>query len=224
MGKAGSAGLGSGGITRAMLAKAGITVDSPAGLSRAWKSTFGKQLSSPSEVRELMGLSASDMGERGSIHVAVGPGSITAYAYAQASGVQMSRTFRNGTARHDTLFIDASRQGQGIGSRILRNAVASYERLGIKSVSLQAAEAGRYVWPKMGFRVSSPQMAQYRSGFTAFAKSQGYNPAGPIRSVQQIANTTIGSRKIGKEYLLSKSAPNLSHMTIRTSRLKKGLK
>jgi hypothetical protein len=67
-------------------------------------------------------------------------------------------------------------------------------------------------------------MAQYRSGFTAFAKAQGYNPAGPIRSVQQIANTTIGSRKIGKEYLLSKSAPNLSHMTIRTSRLKKGLK
>lgn len=222
MGKGGSSGAVGVGITTASLARVGIESDlTPAELRRTWKATFGKDLQSAGEIRDLIGINTSDLGTRGSVRVTGNEFTKELSVSASGPGLQMTRRYTPGVAHHDTLFL--SDTGTGAGSRIYRTSIAKYQKLGVKEVRLQAAEIGRYVWPSKGFRVSAASMAKYRAGFRAFLEKEGIQAKGRIYSVQQIARTTHKGRKIGKEYLLSASAPNLQYMRARVSRLAKEL-
>jgi GNAT superfamily N-acetyltransferase len=217
--KGGSSGGGAGGgITADSLEAANIEGVSPDALKAAWKREFGRDIKSPSEVHALVGVSKSDLGEHGVVTVRASGFFGGMSVRVDASGLQIGRSYSKGEAKHDHLFISANRQGQGLGTRILKTSVRQYQRLGIKKVSLMAAEAGRYVWPSLGFRVSASSLRQYVSGFQKYAKDNGLKMPGKIYSVQQIARAPGG-----KQYLLSKHAPDLQDMSIRTARLAKEL-
>lgn len=223
-GRGGSKGGGGGGpLTGADLQQNQITGLNARDLKTAWKHTFGQELTSAQQVYDLLGVSKSMLGARGEILVSGGRHGSALRIYAGGPEFNMTRTFHDGAVSHDTFFLSKNAQGNGIGTKVLTQATKSYAQLGVKKISLEAAMAGRYVWPKMGFRASASDMQQYREGFTKFLRAQGVEPPKRIYSLNQIARTELNGRKLGKEYLLSRDAPNLTHMTIRTARLAKYL-
>jgi GNAT superfamily N-acetyltransferase len=219
-GRSGSRGGGGGGLVLSDLTAAQIKGLNARELKAAWKDTFGgAELTSVKQVYDLLGVTKDMLGPKGEIHVSGGRYGSALRVHVSGNDFFSQRTFHKGQASHDQLFLKDKAQGKGIGTDILRRATQSYAQLGIKSVSLSAASMGRYVWPKMGFRVSASDMREYRAGFTKFLESQGVTPPKRIYSVNQIARTTLNGRQLGKEYLLSKDAPNVKFMTIRTRRL-----
>lgn len=223
-GRGGSKGGGGGGpLTAADLQQNQITGLNARDLKTAWKHTFGQELNSTQQVYDLLGVNKGMLGARGEILVSGGRHGSALRIYAGGPEFNMTRTFHNGAASHDTFFLTDKAQGKGLGTKVLAQATKSYAQLGVKKISLEATMAGRYVWPKMGFRASASDMREYRDGFTSFLRAQGIEPPKRIHSLNQIARTEVNGRKLGKEYLLSRNAPNLTHMTIRTARLAKYL-
>lgn len=212
-------------LDKKAFADAGVKLgpgNTPRDIQNAWKSTFGQPLQHASEVVALSGLTKADLGKRGELKISVSPSGLFRIT-ATAQGIDMSRTYRQGSVYHGHLFLGPSKQNNGLGSRIIRTQVASYQRLGIKKVSLDAAEVGRYVWPSLGFRVSRASLSQYRTSFHSYLQERGITPPAKIHSVQQIARFTHGGEKVGKAFLLSNAAPNMQSMQVRTARLAKAL-
>ena len=54
-------------------------------------------------------------------------------------------------------------QRQGIARRSFRRALALYDDLGVRRVVLAATNAGRYVWPKFGFRLQAGARTEFVS-------------------------------------------------------------
>ncbi len=219
-GRSGSrGGGGGGGLVVADLNAAQIKGLNARELKAAWKDSFGAELTSAKQVYDLLGVTKDMLGAKGEIHVSGGRYGSALRVHVAGDDFFSQRTFHKGQASHDQLFINDGAQGKGLGTKMLARATQSYSELGIKSVTLSAAAKGRYVWPKMGFRVDARDMKEYRAGFTKFLKDQGAPLPKRIYSVNQIARTTFNGRQLGKEYLLSKDAPNVKFMTIRTRRL-----
>lgn len=213
--KGGKGGGAGGGVTQGSLDAAGIEGNA-ASINKAWEQQFGQPIKSVGEIHSLVGLGKGDLGAHGNVSVSTAFGRLE--VTARGNGIQVGRTFKNGSVSHDHLFIASHMQGKGLGTKMLKTSVKQYQRLGVKSISLHAAEKGRYVWPSMGFRVSKATLGKYVSGYKDFRKANGLPPPGKIHSVQQIARSPLG-----KQYLLSSHAPSMEHMTIRTARLAKEL-
>lgn len=221
-GRSGSRGGGGGGgnLVAADLKAAQIKGLNARELKAAWKDTFGSDLTGVQQVYDLLGVSKSMLGPNDEINISGGRYGSALRANITGKEFFAQRTFyKGGHVSHDELVVRPSAQGKGLGTQMLQRATQSYAQLGIKSISLTAAAKGRYVWPKMGFRVSASDMRDYRDGFTRYLQSQGLPVPRRIHSVNQIARTTISGRQIGKEYLLSQDAPNVRSMSIRTRRL-----
>jgi GNAT superfamily N-acetyltransferase len=225
MGKGGSAGAGGGGgITANSLAAAGISFDgSPTELKRTWKATFGAELTSASQVHAVLGLTKSDLGSMGGVEISGNQYLRKMEIRASGNGIQVGKTFRPGVVHHDHLFLAPHLQGKGLGTRMLKGQVSQYQRMGIKKINLTAAETGRYVWPKMGFRANSESMGKYRSEFKSYLKERGLPVPRKIHSVQQIARTTHKGKQVGKDFLLNHSSVRVQDMSIRVARLARNL-
>lgn len=216
-GHGGSLRSGGGGLTQGALNSGGISGNAKS-IAEAWQANFGQPIGGVGDIYALAGINKSDLGKFG--EVSVRADKYTGISVTvNAPGLQMRRGFRDGVANHDALFIAKEMQGRGLGSRMLRTATEKYQQLGIKKINLEAAETGRYAWPSMGFRVSRESLAKYASGYRAFASERGLSAPAKIRSVQQIARSPGG-----KEFLLSKHAPDHQEMSIRTARLARELK
>lgn len=130
------------------------------------------------------------------------------------SSVSISRSYRKDlstgeiSAKHDSLYLSKYAQGKKLGSAIVREQVEAYERLGIKSVTLNSAEVGRYYWPKIGFEGSADALASAKAQLGTWLERNGVRNArtiaGAPRSMREIATLQVGDRRVGKEFLLSK--------------------
>ena len=124
---------------------------------------------------------------------------------ANDDSMEMVRTFNPLTksVKHDVLKIMGEKQNAGLGSKVIRKQMESYQKLGIKHVSLEPKWKGRYVWPSMGFRPSPKQEAKLVSEFKRWGKEQGHAVGSSVKTAPDIARFSVGSKKLGKEFLLS---------------------
>jgi len=175
-------------------------------LREHWRKTFAGAEFKPSDVREILGLPAEWNGKplkvRSRVNVGLGGGGLS--VDGSSAGISISRTFRPGRAHHDYFFLDKKLQGKGLGNAVLRGQANAYTRLGIKTVDLDAAEVGRYVWPTMGFEPDAAGLAKFKSEFALFLAKEGLRvpPLSKVTSLEQIARMQHKGRKIGKEFLL----------------------
>lgn len=115
---------------------------------------------------------------------------------AGADDLELKRTFRRDergdlVASNDLMRLPKEARGSGEGTRLLRNQLEEYDRLGVDRIELQAAWDGRYVWPKMGYQVDADTLKSLNKKFNALLKKSGIEPV-KARSIQDIANHPQG--------------------------------
>lgn len=71
-------------------------------------------------------------------------------------------------ATHHLFKLNESAQDSGIGTRMVLNQFESYEALDVRSVSLDTAWVGKYLWLKLGFVPSEDDEPQLRSSISRF--------------------------------------------------------
>jgi len=109
-------------------------------------------------------------------------------------------------AKQESLFLSKAAQGKKLGAAIVREQVGAYERLGVKIVTLNSAEVGRYYWPKVGFN-DPAALANAKGKIGKWMAEQGIpgaeNIAAAPETMHELATLQVGERKVGKEFLLS---------------------
>lgn len=125
---------------------------------------------------------------------------------------------------HDLLRIeDSGAKGSGIGTNILRNSFAQYEKMGVKTVDQFCAWDGQYVWARMGYKMDDRSFQQKKNRLPHYimrkvTEGGGYmSPSKEdaiekniaawvdknINSAQDLADLTLpNGQQIGKSYLL----------------------
>jgi len=158
----------------------------------AAKNIFGRELT-PQYVRDVTALTAAKIPGATSINYAVKPHgsdgiSISAKVY-DSNGRQLVETKRQFesnyetgrkefTVHHDLMHVDASIQGQGVGTRIFDAQLRAYaKQSGIERVTTAAAWGGQYVWPSKGFTLQdTKQLAEFKAEFQAHNEKNGRSP------------------------------------------------
>lgn len=59
--------------------------------------------------------------------------------------------------KHNNLHIEREYQGEGISDTINGNAFRRYEKWGVDQVKIEAADAGKYAWARLGFTFDDPE-------------------------------------------------------------------
>lgn len=130
----------------------------------------------------------------------------------------MARTFyrdKKGklVAKHDFFKLPAGHQGAGLGEEMMRNAINAYLHLGVDRIEVDAAWVGRYTWARFGVTWDKKTADKLRPKFYDFLTRNGVDAAAAkqlsrrTRYSWQLAETVIGGRKLGKEFLLDSGTP-----------------
>jgi len=89
----------------------------------------------------------------------------------------LQRTFRRSgeelTVNQDAMFLDRAAQGTGTGTWMLNRQFDQYERMGVATVDIHAAEVGRYYWTKVGYRMTYSSQRNYLEHFDEVAPNWG---------------------------------------------------
>ena len=91
-------------------------------------------------------------------------------------------------------FLPQTRQGMGIVTRVFAKLIPVCEVIGIERWEMEAADAGRYVWPKFGFNARDNSVAQRYSRVLELAPwlSRAY-PEPPAHMLEVAVMNTIGT-------------------------------
>lgn len=126
--------------------------------------------------------------------------------------VRLVRTFRRDEGKlavhHDLLRLNDRLQGEGIGPRVIKKQLETYEAIGVDQIDLDAAWVGRYYWPKLGFDVPPAELKVYRDQFEEYLRKRGAPPQAVrkltegIKSMRDIATTRVGTKELGKDFFL----------------------
>lgn len=87
------------------------------------------------------------------------------------SGAVVTDSFTRAFSRHDGklvahnkyLFLSDGVQDAGIGRQITRSGLLSYMDMGVSSVHVEAAQIGRYAWPRFGWSWDASRNAQWKT-------------------------------------------------------------
>jgi hypothetical protein len=112
-------------------------------------------------------------------------------------------------AHHDLLILHKPLQGKGIGAAVISDQLKVYERLGVSEIILNSNWIGRYYWSKVGFDVVALTRKQLAAEFKSWLGANGIKDEAAskivkgVKTMRDLAITTIEDRKVGKEFLLS---------------------
>jgi GNAT superfamily N-acetyltransferase len=76
------------------------------------------------------------------------------------------------------VLVDAAARGRGIGTALMRHALAYLDERGVRSVRLDATPLGRPLYEKLGF-VAQFELARHEGVLPSAAKATGVEPAHP---------------------------------------------
>lgn len=109
------------------------------------------------------------------------------------------------TATLDLFSLPPELQGRGIAKAVLKQQVQALDKAGIKTMDLTAVQAGKAVWPKLGFELKNPgEFKAIRERFDNWLRGAKIDPATvPARTLQEIANYRDGL-VLGRDFLASK--------------------
>lgn len=200
------------------LKKMGLDVDGAS--AKDIEKTFGNLfLKAPTaaELHQLVGASQLGGKLQGSIKFGYDHRQIQVDAFGR-QGVTLSRTLSNYSgetrAYHASLFLQSGLQKTGLGKRIVRDQVRSYQKLGVKQVNLHAAEVGRYAWAKFGFNGDAKTVRGARREFAQYLRKENVPNAARIvrdaKTLHDIAVTKVRGRQVGKEFLLQGKTRDMS--------------
>ena len=111
-------------------------------------------------------------------------------------------------AKQDELFLGKGDTGtgkganEGLGTKIIRNNYAAYEKLGVVQARIQAAYVGSYVWAKMGYTANPHDMKALNTDFKKYLSEKGIKHKGDFETAHDIANYASGPTKHGKDFLI----------------------
>jgi len=71
-------------------------------------------------------------------------------------------------ATHHLLKLNEYSQDEGVGTRMVLNQFEQYEALGVRSVTLDTAWVGKYLWLKLGFKPTEEDEPKLRRDISAF--------------------------------------------------------
>lgn len=98
-------------------------------------------------------------------------------------------------AHHDYFVVEDEVQGTGLGSHILRQQMRSYDEWGVHEITVDAAWAGRYVWPRMGFDFDDETMnylrklyAKFLVSYAGLTESEAQEQAQTINDAYELAH------------------------------------
>lgn len=159
--------------------------------------------------------------------ISAGAGAVT-FGSRAGTGVHaaaIKRTFvRRGAelvARHDSIELGTALVQGGLGPRVIVEQLTAYERQGIDRIELEAQRTGRYYWLKVGFDVPEEERGQYVRSFARWLARRGIEPlivaelVSGIRTLQELASTTMGATQLGKEFLLGDAYTTIPNLALR---------
>jgi SPP1 gp7 family putative phage head morphogenesis protein len=203
--------------------KAGIVMlpdpDKVNELRRVQHGVFGRVLS-PEETKALVG-GAELLAKHGKVRVvtmvtrnehAVVRATVTGKKHDQITVVRDFYKKNDELVAHNAfLEIHEDLKGQKIGSKLLKSQLEQFERFGVRRVHLEAAWDGQYVWPRMGYRLARPEeFPKYQAEFARHLVKNGFSEAdaaaiaGRSANMNELALTTEGERKVGRDFLLER--------------------
>lgn len=173
------------------------------------REVFGRELSR-NDALDLIGLDDVDHGEISTFGSRV-------IVRGMRSGVNIEREFYRDaegrlTAKKAAFFVPRASQGVGLARPILLRQMAAYEAAGVKRVTMDAAEVGRYVWLRAGYVPrSDAQISRIKAAFAEYLTANGWSNGASVAqslSLHEIARfEDENGRQLGKEFLLGRSNP-----------------
>jgi len=111
---------------------------------------------------------------------------------------QIRKTKEGLVADQEELFLNHGKDSTnaGLGSKIISNNFALYEKLGVKTAFVHAEHVGSYVWAKMGYSADPEDLDRINTEFSKYTKLPKRN-----YSLSDIADYNANG-KTGKSFLL----------------------
>lgn len=115
------------------------------------------------------------------------------------------------SAIHSSFVVDTEHQSKGLGRAVFNSQIDAYQRTGlIKTVELDAATAGRYVWTKAGFAWSAEDQATlFAQVKTKLVEMVGDKAAkkvmANVASPYDVARLVVDGQRVGKDLLMEYS-------------------
>jgi hypothetical protein len=162
--------------------KAGLSVSNPVKFNAAAAKVFSKGMPTIDTLQKTWG--SVDAGHTIKLESADAYGgdhvSFTGRIMAGTRDIgSITRSFRrhaDGTfeVHHDYFKIeDVKEQGSKSGSTMLRQAIQTYERIGVNEVTVDAAWVGRYAWATFGYNWSESTARSRGHGLGLYLQSKG---------------------------------------------------
>lgn len=155
------------------------------------------------------------------------PGTATVSVYSSRDSVTVEGIYRQGSSYvgevrrrfwqssdgpevyHAYFKLNDTLQGKGTATAVLRDAFETYEKLGVRKVTLTAAWIGRYTWPRMGFRFagSPSEFRSLKKDFGDWLVTRGSDKTDvdaivdSIDSMHDLAVAKVGKDEVGREFL-----------------------
>lgn len=132
---------------------------------------------------------------------------------------RFERQGRQLIAHHDYMVLLPRKNGQGppegIGSRIVRNAMALNSHLGVSAIEVHAAWRGRFAWPSMGFdwMPSRHSVAAETRRFAEFLRQHGVAKADEIAASAGEHPWLIGDYSDGTKHTVVDTSPGVPYGT-----------
>lgn len=132
---------------------------------------LGRELE-PQTVKDLVGLGGTGLDLK-DLEYTVYTSPDFVQVRANSDDVRIVRQFTRDeeglNVHHDYFKVEQEGRRTGAGKRVIANQFQQYDQLGVRSVDLSAAWDGQYVWPRMGFEMSSPhQFAAVKDEFSGY--------------------------------------------------------
>lgn len=137
------------------------------------------------------------------------PGGLRDYAW------RISRSFSRDPhgrleVHHDYFFIRDDLQGTGVGADVLRAQMQEYRRLGVDTVSVDAADVGKYFWPSIGFDAHPAAVDRAITAYKTWLvrTDRAATAADATAAVKGIRSLpSLAQAEFGKDFLLSVEGP-----------------
>ncbi len=122
------------------------------------------------------------------------------------------------TVHHEAFDLDQEFQGHGAAKSVMRKSLATYEKVGVHAVHVDAMDVGRYTWASMGFRsrkeVRDVDLPEAHAKLGEFIDKIGLSAhrrelLAKAPDFPEIAALTHNGRPIGREFLLHDKQPRL---------------
>jgi hypothetical protein len=90
---------------------------------------------------------------------------------------------------HDYFKLDvAGEQGKGLGESMMRQAIQTYDKIGVHDVTVDAAWIGRYTWASFGYNWDAEEASNREFGLWNYLKDKGIERDRAARIAKQVAH------------------------------------